>query len=151
MFQDPIGAPATADNPTAGVLRDAVYWTATANGDTHTSPPGHGVRLDTEEDRESCGNVTHLRRARRARVGADIDRELPGLADGERRHVIEERLRERVAIEAEDLAWRQEQARVERARREAVRAAAAEQVERERQAAAAADAVRQALACEHRR
>ncbi|MFF3488751.1 hypothetical protein ACFYXC_36595 [Streptomyces sp. NPDC002701] len=107
-----------------------------------------GVRLDTGEDCENCGNVIHLRRAWRARIGADIDRELPGLADGERRRVLEERLRERVAIEAEDLAWRQEQARAERARREAARAAAAEQAERERQAAAAADAVRQALACE---
>ncbi|MFG3042816.1 hypothetical protein ACGFYZ_38545 [Streptomyces sp. NPDC048330] len=107
-----------------------------------------GVRLDTGEDCENCGNVIHLRRAWRARIGADIDRELPGLADGERRRVLEERLRERAAIEAEDLAWRQEQARAERARREAARAAAAEQAERERQAAAAADAVRQALACE---
>ncbi|MFK0231071.1 hypothetical protein ACIQUL_35500 [Streptomyces sp. NPDC090303] len=107
-----------------------------------------GVRLDTGEDCENCGNVIHLRRARRARIGADIDRELPGLADGERRRVLEERLREHAAAEAEDLAWRQEQARAERARREAARAAAAEQAERERQAAAAADAIRQALACE---
>ncbi|MEV6123057.1 hypothetical protein AB0M23_21490 [Streptomyces sp. NPDC052077] len=107
-----------------------------------------GVRLDTGEDCENCGNVIHLRRAWRARIGADIDRELPGLSDVERRRVLEERLRERAAIEAEDLAWRQEQARAERARREAARAAAAEQAERERQAAAAADAVRQALACE---
>ncbi|MBT3082916.1 MULTISPECIES: hypothetical protein [Streptomyces] len=44
-----------------------------------------GVRLDTGEDCENCGNVIHLRRARRARIGADIDRELPGLAHGERR------------------------------------------------------------------
>ncbi|MFK0120762.1 hypothetical protein [Streptomyces sp. NPDC090994] len=107
-----------------------------------------GVRLDTGEDCENCGNVIHLRRAWRARIGADIDRELPGLSDGERRRVLEERLRERAAIEAEDLAWRQEQARAERARREAARAAAAEQAERERQAAAAAGAARQALACE---
>ncbi|MGW5401379.1 hypothetical protein [Streptomyces sp. NPDC003952] len=107
-----------------------------------------GIRLDTGEDCENCGNVLHLRRARRARIGADIDRELPGLADGERRRVLEERLREQAALDAEDLAWRQEQARAERARRDAVRAAAAEQAERERQAAAAADAVRQALACQ---
>ncbi|MEU6503872.1 hypothetical protein ABZ895_30500 [Streptomyces californicus] len=107
-----------------------------------------GVRLDTGEDCENCGNVLHLRRAWRARIGADIDRELPGLADSEHRRVLEERLRERAAIEAEGLAWRQEQARAERARREAARAAAAEQAERKRQAAAAADAVRQALACE---
>ncbi|WP_331719973.1 hypothetical protein [Streptomyces sp. NBC_00147] len=107
-----------------------------------------GIRLDTGEDCENCGNVIHLRRARRVRIGADIDRELPGLADRERRRVLEERLREQAAIDAEDLAWRQEQARAERARRDAARAAAAEQAERERQAAAAADAVRQALACE---
>ncbi|MGW5070202.1 hypothetical protein ACWEQJ_29590 [Streptomyces cyaneofuscatus] len=106
-----------------------------------------GIRLDTGEDCENCGNVIHLRRAWRARIGADIDRELPGLADGERRRVLEERLRERAAIDAEDLAWRQEQARAERARRDAARAAAAEQAERDRQAAAAADEVRQALAC----
>ncbi|WP_274919465.1 hypothetical protein [Streptomyces sp. WZ-12] len=106
-----------------------------------------GIRLDTGEDCENCGNVLHLRRAWRARIGADIDRELPGLADGERRRVLEERLRERVAIDAEDLAWRQEQARAERARRDAARAAAAEQAERDQQAAAAADEVRQALAC----
>ncbi|MFJ7209489.1 hypothetical protein ACIQWR_38910 [Streptomyces sp. NPDC098789] len=107
-----------------------------------------GVRLDTGEGCENCGNVIHLRRAWRARIGADIDRELPGLADGARRDVLEERVRERVGIEAEDLAWRQEQARAEQARREAARASAAEQAERERQVAAAADAVRQALACE---
>ncbi|MEU3050125.1 hypothetical protein ABZ705_27060 [Streptomyces sp. NPDC006984] len=107
-----------------------------------------GVRLDTGEDCENCGNVMHLRRARRARIGADIDRELPGLSDGERRRVLEERLREHAAAEAEDLAWRQEQARAEQARRDAARAAAAERAERERQAAAAADAVRQELACE---
>ncbi|MHB0895771.1 hypothetical protein [Streptomyces sundarbansensis] len=107
-----------------------------------------GVRLDTGEDCENCGNVIHLRRAWRARIGADIDRELPGLSDGERRRVLEERLRERAAIEAEDLTRRQEQARTEQVRREAARAAAAEQAERERQAAAATDAVRQALACQ---
>ncbi|WP_392900778.1 hypothetical protein [Streptomyces sp. LN699] len=108
-----------------------------------------GMRLDTGEDCENCGNVLHLRRARRARIGAEIDRELPGLDDGERRRVLEERLREQAALDAEDLAWLQEQARAERARRAAARAAAAEQAERERQAAAAADAVRQALACEY--
>ncbi|MEU9654386.1 hypothetical protein AB0E00_36595 [Streptomyces sp. NPDC048110] len=107
-----------------------------------------GVRLDTGQDCENCGNVIHLRRARRTRIGADIDRELPGLSDSERRRVLEERLREHAAAEAEDLVWRQEQARAERARRAAVRAAAAERAERERQEAAAAEAVRQALPCE---
>ncbi|MFF9705379.1 hypothetical protein ACF1FE_30035 [Streptomyces griseofuscus] len=90
----------------------------------------------------------HIRRARRAKIAAQVDRELPGLAAGERRRVLEERLREQVAIEAEDLAWRQDRARAEQARRDAARAAARERVERERQEAAAADAVRQALPCE---
>ncbi|MFD9601766.1 hypothetical protein [Streptomyces sp. NPDC059970] len=107
-----------------------------------------GTRLDTGGGCENCANVIHIRRARRARIGAEIDRELPDLPDGERRRVLEDRLREQAVIGAEDLAWRQEQARAEWARREAARAAAAEQAERERQAAAAADAVRQALVCE---
>ncbi|MER7826955.1 hypothetical protein ABTX85_30845 [Streptomyces sp. NPDC096097] len=107
-----------------------------------------GVRLDTGEDCENCGNVIHLRRARRARIGADVDRELPGLSDGERRRVLEERLREQAALEAEDLLWHREQARVQQARRDAARAAAAQRAEAERAAAAAADAVRRALPCE---
>ncbi|MFJ3600972.1 hypothetical protein ACIPRU_31345 [Streptomyces sp. NPDC090126] len=107
-----------------------------------------GVRIDTGEDCENCGNVIHLRRAWRARISADIDRELPGLADDERRRVLDRRLRERAAIEAKDLARRQEQARAERSRRETARAEAAEQAERECQAAAAADVARQVLECE---
>ncbi|MFJ8755254.1 hypothetical protein ACIREO_39005 [Streptomyces sp. NPDC102441] len=107
-----------------------------------------GIRLDTGEDCENCGNVLHLRRARRARIGADIDREFPGLGDDERRRVLEGRLREQAALEAEDFVWRREQAAAEQARREAARAADQERVEREAAAAAAADAVRQALACE---
>ncbi|CAL9675653.1 hypothetical protein SUDANB178_07730 (plasmid) [Streptomyces sp. enrichment culture] len=107
-----------------------------------------GIRLDTRAECEMCGNVVHLRRARRAKIAAQIDRELPGLGERERRRVLEERLREQVVIEAEDLAWRQEQARVEQVRRDAARAAARERAERERQEAAAAEAVRQALPCE---
>ncbi|MFJ8546292.1 hypothetical protein ACIRFH_30700 [Streptomyces sp. NPDC093586] len=107
-----------------------------------------GIRLDTGAECEMCGNVLHVRRARRAKVAAQIDRELPGLNAGERRRLLEERLRERVAIEAEDLAWRREQARVEQARRDAARAAARERAERERQEAAAAEAVHQAQPCE---
>nr|WP_260616969.1 hypothetical protein [Streptomyces sp. WAC05458] len=107
-----------------------------------------GIRLDTGADCEMCGNVIHVRRARRAKLAAQIDRELPGLSDSERRRVLEERLREQVAIEAEDLVWRHEQARAEQARRDAARAAAWERAERERQEAAAAEAVRQALPCE---
>lgn len=107
-----------------------------------------GVRLDTGEDCENCGNVVHTRRAWRARIGADIDRELPGLSDGERRRVLEERMREHAAAEAEDLVRRREQARVQQARRDTARAAAAQRAETERAAAAAVDAARQALPCE---
>ncbi|MFI2764275.1 hypothetical protein ACH5A3_36390 [Streptomyces echinatus] len=107
-----------------------------------------GIRLDTGAECENCGNVVHIRRARRAKIAAGVDRELPGLSEGERRRVLEERLREQAAIEAEDFVRRREQARAEQARREAARAAAQERAERERQAAAAADAVRQALPCE---
>ncbi|MFF9497247.1 hypothetical protein [Streptomyces flaveolus] len=107
-----------------------------------------GIRLDTGAECENCGNVVHIRRARRAKIAAEVDRELPGLTEGERRRVLEERLREQAAIEAEDFVWRREQARAEQARRDAARAAAQERAERERQAAAAADAVRQALPCE---
>nr|WP_202453551.1 hypothetical protein [Streptomyces sp. SID4913] len=107
-----------------------------------------GIRLDTGGECENCGNVVHIRRARRAKIAAQIDRELPGVGDDERRRILEERLREQVAIEAEDLVWRQEQARAEKARRAAARAAEQERVDADRAAAAEADAVRQALACE---
>ncbi|OEJ21837.1 hypothetical protein AR457_40855 [Streptomyces agglomeratus] len=107
-----------------------------------------GIRLDTGGECENCHNVIHIRRARRARIAAEVDRELPGLSDGERHQVLEERLREQAAIEAEDFVWRREQARAERARRDADRAAAQEQAEREREAAVASDAARQALPCE---
>ncbi|MEU2564837.1 hypothetical protein ABZ626_36725 [Streptomyces longispororuber] len=107
-----------------------------------------GIRLDTGADCEMCGDVVHIRRARRAKIAAQIDRELPGLGDSVRRRVLEERLREQVAIEAQELVQRREQARAEQARRDAARAAARERAERERQEAAAAEAVRQALPCE---
>ncbi|MFG3429619.1 hypothetical protein [Streptomyces californicus] len=107
-----------------------------------------GTRLDTGAECENCGNVVHLRRARRARTAAEIDRELPHLGDDQRRRVIEERLREQAAIEAQEQARRREQARAEKGRREEARAAAQERAEHERAAAAAAERVRQALACE---
>ncbi|GGN41192.1 hypothetical protein [Streptomyces fuscichromogenes] len=106
-----------------------------------------GIRLDTGGDCENCGNVIHIRRARRARVAAGVDRELPGLGVAERRQVVEDRMREHAAAEAEDFVWRREQARAEQARRETARAAARERAELERQEEAAADAVRQALSC----
>lgn len=107
-----------------------------------------GIRLDTGGDCANCDNVIHIRRARRARILADIDRELPGIGEAERRQVLEDRLREHAAIEAEDFVVRRERALAEQARRDAARAAARERAEREREAAAVADAVRQALPCE---
>lgn len=107
-----------------------------------------GIRLDTGGECENCGNVLHIRRARRAKIAAQIDQELPGLADGERRRVLEERLREYAEAEAEDFVVRREKARAEQARRDAARATTQERAEREHQAAAAADTVRQALPCE---
>ncbi|WP_060889401.1 hypothetical protein, partial [Streptomyces scabiei] len=98
-----------------------------------------GIRLDTGTGCENCANVIHIRRARRARIGADIDRELPSLSAVERRRVLEERMREHTAAEAEDLAWRREQAREQQARRDAARVAAQKRVEAEREAAAASD------------
>ncbi|MEN2424385.1 hypothetical protein AABB02_40590 (plasmid) [Streptomyces rimosus] len=100
-----------------------------------------GVRLDTGAECENCTNVIHFRRARRARrakTAAQIARELPGLSDGERREVLEDRLRQQAAVEAEDVVRRREQAR----------AAARQRAERERQAEAAAETIRQARACE---
>lgn len=105
------------------------------------------IRLDTGGDCESCGNIVHLRRARRAKTAVEVDRELPGLADdGERRQVLEERLRAQATIEAEDFVRRREQAAAEETRRDAARAAARELDQRERQSADAA--LRQALPCE---
>lgn len=107
-----------------------------------------GIRLDTGAECENCGNVVHIRRARRAKIAAQVDRERPSLTEGERRRVLEERLRKQAAIEAKDFVRRREQARAEQGYRDAARAATQERAERERQAAAAADAVRQALPCE---
>ncbi|WP_455678417.1 hypothetical protein [Streptomyces atroolivaceus] len=107
-----------------------------------------GTRLDTGSECENCGTVVHIRRARRAKTAAQLDRELPGLSDEERRRVVEERLREQAAREAEVSAARREEAHVQQARRDEARAAGQKRAERERAAAAAADAVRQAQACE---
>ncbi|MFF7189666.1 hypothetical protein ACFZAR_31545 [Streptomyces sp. NPDC008222] len=107
-----------------------------------------GMRLDTGGECDNCGNTVHIRRARRARAMAEIDQELPGLGEGERRKVLEDRLREHATAEAEDFVHRREQTRAEQARRDAAHAAAQKRAERERQAAAAAAAVRQALPCE---
>ncbi|WP_331726617.1 hypothetical protein OG592_44195 (plasmid) [Streptomyces avidinii] len=97
-----------------------------------------GIRLDTGEDCENCANVLHLRRSRRARITAEVEAQLPGLDEGKRREVLEERLREAAALEVEDLVWRHQQAREEQDRRAAARAEAAALAEAERQAATAA-------------
>ncbi|MFD9235696.1 hypothetical protein ACFWB3_10490 [[Kitasatospora] papulosa] len=65
-----------------------------------------GTRLDTGAECENCGNVVHIRRARRAKTAAQIERELSHLGDDERRRVLEERLREQAAVEAD---YRQDQ------------------------------------------
>ncbi|MFI1067026.1 hypothetical protein ACH4TC_34710 [Streptomyces spororaveus] len=104
-----------------------------------------GIRLDTGEDCENCANVLHLRRSRRSRIAAEVEAQLPGAGERERRQVLEERLREAAALEAEDLVWRRQQAREEQDRRAAARAEAAALAEAERQAAAAA---LQVLPCE---
>ncbi|MFE2536678.1 hypothetical protein [Streptomyces sp. NPDC059371] len=107
------------------------------------------IRLDTGGDCDTCGNVIHLRRAHRARIAAKIDEELPGIGERERRQVLEERLRDTAAHEAENRASRRAQVRDEQARRDAGRTAAREQAEREHQAAAAVEAARHALPCEN--
>ncbi|MFF9784230.1 hypothetical protein YWIDRAFT_07687 [Streptomyces sp. SceaMP-e96] len=94
------------------------------------------------------GRLERIQGARRARIAAEVDRELPGLDDGERCQALEERLRAQAAIEAEDFVRRREQAAAEEARRDAARAAAQERDQRERQAAAAVAALRKALPCE---
>ncbi|MFC8705903.1 hypothetical protein ACFUIV_27510 [Streptomyces anulatus] len=107
-----------------------------------------GIRLDTGGDCASCGNVIHSRRSQRTQIAAQIDRDLPALTDDERRRLLESRLREQAAIEAQDFVWRTEQARAQEAERAAARVASAEQAERERQAVAAAEAERRILPCE---
>ncbi|WP_217240110.1 hypothetical protein [Streptomyces sp. AC555_RSS877] len=91
-----------------------------------------GIRLDTGGECESCGNVVHIRRAGRAKVAAEIDRELPSLGGRGRRQVLEERLREHTRCEAEQAGARHAQAvaevemrRVAAARRRAAEEAAA--------------------------
>ncbi|GAA2615599.1 hypothetical protein GCM10010304_81150 [Streptomyces roseoviolaceus] len=68
-----------------------------------------GMRLDTGGECENCGNVIHFRRARRGTIAAEVEQDLPGLGERERRQVLEERLREHTQREAE-------QARVRHAR-----------------------------------
>ncbi|MER5501281.1 hypothetical protein ABT096_29330 [Streptomyces sp. NPDC002561] len=106
-----------------------------------------GTRIDTGTACETCANVVHLRRARRARVAAEISREQPGLTDDERLQALEGRLRELAVLDAEDFVWRRKQTAAEQARRDAARAAAQERAEHERQAAAAQEAARQVLPC----
>ncbi|MEG8280954.1 hypothetical protein [Streptomyces sp. AHA2] len=99
-----------------------------------------GIRLDTGAECENCNNVLHIRRAQRAKIAAEVDRELPGLGGRERRQVLEERLREHTQREAEQAGARHDQvvAEVEMRRRAAARRRAAEE---------AAALQRQAAAC----
>ncbi|MFE9889254.1 hypothetical protein [Streptomyces scopuliridis] len=135
-----------------GLVRDAVGWLLgrglvrrRACSDPRCDD---GIRLDTGGECQNCGNVLHIRRAKRARIAAEVDAELPGLGELERRQVYEDRLRSQAAVEAEDFIWRRQRAQAEQARRAAARAEAEVRAEREREAAAAADAVRQTLPCE---
>ncbi|MFG2227925.1 hypothetical protein [Streptomyces sp. NPDC048644] len=106
-----------------------------------------GIQVDTGGDCPTCGNVIHIRRAQRARLAAEVDAELPGVGETERREVLEDRLRRQAAREAEDLMCRRQQAEAEQARRAAARAEAGAQAERERAAAEAAEAARRAQPC----
>ncbi|MGW5284448.1 hypothetical protein ACWERI_34180 [Streptomyces collinus] len=36
-----------------------------------------GIRLDTGAERENCGKVVHIRRARRAKIATEVDRSCP--------------------------------------------------------------------------
>ncbi|MDL5205298.1 hypothetical protein [Streptomyces sp. ALI-76-A] len=97
-----------------------------------------GIRLDTGGECENCNNVLHIRLARRAKIAAQVDRELPGLANGERRRVLEERLREHTVLEAERTRRRHARAVVEVEGRRAAaerRRAWEEKVERARRSA----------------
>ncbi|WP_225886627.1 hypothetical protein [Streptomyces canus] len=75
--------------------------------------------------------MVHIRRARRAKIAAQVDRELPGLTDGDRRRILEEQLREHTVLEAERARRRHACAVVEVEER---RAAAARCREREEEA-----------------
>ncbi|MFE6520909.1 hypothetical protein [Streptomyces sp. NPDC057794] len=88
-----------------------------------------GIRLDTGGECENCNNVLHIRRAQRARIAAEVGRELPGLGGRERRQVLEERLREYTQREAEQAGARHDQAvaEVEMRRAAAARRRAAEE------------------------
>lgn len=103
-----------------------------------------GISLDTGQACESCGNVIHLRRAHRARLGAELDQEQPDLPAAERRRVLEERLRAHTEREAEA---RERRHAAQRARSDRMRAAARERAAREQEEAAARERVRQALPC----
>ncbi|MFZ3562805.1 hypothetical protein [Streptomyces sp. BH055] len=105
------------------------------------------IRLDSGGDCDTCHTVIDLKRARRARAAARIDKDLPDLPDSERRQVLEEQLREAVAAEADEAVRRHAQVAIERAERAQAHKAAREQAERDRAAAVAADAARQAESC----
>ncbi|MER6288475.1 hypothetical protein [Streptomyces sviceus] len=90
-----------------------------------------GTRLDTGGECENCNNVIHIRRARRAKISAQIDQDLPGLAAGERRRILDEQLRDHTVLEAERTQRRHARAVVEV---EGRRAAAERRRERQEEA-----------------
>ncbi|MBT2511730.1 hypothetical protein J7I98_39365 [Streptomyces sp. ISL-98] len=83
-----------------------------------------GIRLDTGASCEMCSNQRHVRRAWRAKITAEVDTQMPGTDPAMRQTAIEERLRHQVALEAENVMWRRQQAEAGRARRQAARAKA---------------------------
>ncbi|MFH9749036.1 hypothetical protein ACH4MN_31950 [Streptomyces anulatus] len=92
------GGEALVDKPFGWLIGRGLVWRPSCS-DRRCDD---GTRLDTGSECENYGNVVHIRRARRARTAAEIDRELPHLGDDERRRVLEERLRGHAAAEAED-------------------------------------------------
>ncbi|WP_394426904.1 hypothetical protein [Streptomyces sp. SGAir0957] len=107
-----------------------------------------GMRLDTRSDCETCGNVIDLRRARRLSVAAQIDRQLPHLTPGERRGILEERLREQTVTHAQALERRRDQLAAERQQAADAHAARLARQDQEDAAAQAAQAHRQAQPCQ---
>ncbi|MFD4756357.1 hypothetical protein [Streptomyces sp. NPDC058426] len=103
-----------------------------------------GISLDTGQACESCGNVIHLRRAHRSRLGAELDQEQPDLPAAERQRVLEERLRAHTEHEAEA---RERRHAAQRERSDRMRAAARERAARGQEEAAARERLRQSLPC----
>ncbi|MFF5491540.1 hypothetical protein [Streptomyces virginiae] len=107
-----------------------------------------GIRLDTGADCDNCTNVLHHKRAWRARISAEVDKQLPGLGEHGRRRAIEGRMREHAAAEAADYVRRREEAQVKQAQRMAALAEAEARAAAEQELGAAEATARQVLPCE---